>query len=307
MQVLYGTEFVPVFVRGAAVAIGNFDGVHRGHQALLEAAMAAGRTEGRPAGAVLFEPHPRAYFAPREPHFQLTPLPQKLAILDGLGLRLAVVLPFDAAMAALSAEAFIDRVLIEGLSVAHVVIGYDFFFGHKRGGSPRTMIEAGAKKGFGVTVIEPVSASGEVYSSSAIRLKLARGDVTGAAQALGRNWRVRGRVIGGAKRGMGMGFPTANLPMPPGTALGHGIYAVRAHVEGVSHDAAAYLGTRPTFDDGLPVLEVFLFDFDGDLYGREMTVEFVGFVRPDRKFASADDLIAQMQKDVVVARGLLAS
>ncbi|PPD27415.1 MAG: bifunctional riboflavin kinase/FMN adenylyltransferase [Hyphomicrobium sp.] len=306
MQVLNGIDFIPAFAKGAAVAIGNFDGVHRGHQTLIATAVGRARELGRPSGVIVFEPHPRQYFAPGQPHFHLTPLNEKLRVLAALGLKLVVVLPFDARMASLTAEAFIEDVLVSNLSVSHVVIGYDFFFGRKRGGNPQTMREAGARLGFGVSVVEPVAQDGEVFSSSEIRLKLARGDVAGAAQALGRNWRVSGRVIGGAKRGTGMGFPTANVPMPQGTALGHGIFAVHAIIDGLRHEAAAYLGTRPTFDDGMPVLEVFLFDFDGDLYGRDMTVEFIAFIRPDRKFADAGELVAQMEKDVAEARRLLA-
>ncbi len=306
MQVLNGSDFIPALAKGAAIAIGNFDGVHRGHQALIATAVARARELGRPSGVIVFEPHPRQYFAPGEPHFHLTPLNEKLRVLATLGLKLVVVLPFDARMASLTAEAFIEDVLVSNLSVSHVVIGYDFFFGRKRGGNPQTMREAGARLGFGVSVIEPVAQDGEVFSSSEIRLKLARGDVSGAARALGRSWRVSGRVIGGAKRGTGMGFPTANVPMPQGTALGHGIFAVHAIIDGHRHEAAAYLGTRPTFDDGMPVLEVFLFDFDGDLYGRDMTVEFIAFIRPDRKFADGGELVAQMEKDVAEARRLLA-
>ena len=176
--------------------------------------------------------------------------------------------PFDGALAALSADAFVDRVIVDGLGARHVVIGHDFFFGKNRGGTPETMQAAAARAGFGITIIPPVAEDGEVFSSSAIRLRLAQGDVKGAARLLGRAWRAVGNVVGGAKRGTGLGFPTANIPLPRGTALGHGIYAVRVHTGGERHDAAAYLGTRPTYDDGMPVLEVFLFDFDGDLYGQ---------------------------------------
>jgi riboflavin kinase/FMN adenylyltransferase len=307
MQVVHGYRNVPVAARGAVLAIGNFDGVHRGHQALLRAASAIGRELGVPAGALIFEPHPRAFFHPEEPHFHLTSLAQKLAIFERNGLDLAVVLPFDAELAALSADDFVDRVIVEGLGARHVVIGHDFFFGRKRGGTPETMQAAAGTAGFGLTIIPPVAEDGEVFSSSAIRLRLAQGDVKGAARLLGRAWRVAGTVVGGAKRGTGLGFPTANIPLPRGTALGHGIYAVRVHIDGERHDAAAYLGTRPTYDDGMPVLEVFLFDFDGDLYGRSIEVEFVDFVRADRKFDSSEALIAQMQTDVARARDILAA
>jgi riboflavin kinase/FMN adenylyltransferase len=198
-------------------------------------------------------------------------------------------------------------VLVEALGVSHVVIGYDFFFGRNRGGTPETMRQAGETLGFGVTIVAPVADAGEAFSSTAVRLKLAQGDVTGAAHGLGRRWRVRGKVVGGAKRGTGLGFPTANIPLAKGTALAHGIYAVRTYIDGKEIDGAAYLGTRPTFDNGMPVLEVFLFDFDGDLYGREIEVEFVDFIRDDRKFDSAEALKAQMEDDCAVARKLLAA
>jgi riboflavin kinase / FMN adenylyltransferase len=188
-----------------------------------------------------------------------------------------------------------------------VVIGHDFFFGKGRSGTPEIMREAAQRLGFGLTVIAPVAEEGEVFSSSAIRLRLAQGDVKGAAAMLGRWWRAGGKVIGGAKRGAGLGFPTANVPLARGTALGHGIYAVRVFVAGKRYDGAAYLGTRPTYDNGMPVLEVFLFGFEGDLYGRDIEVEFIDFVREDRKFASSEELIAQMQADCAKAAEILAS
>jgi riboflavin kinase/FMN adenylyltransferase len=325
MQVLHSAAHVPHEARGACLAIGNFDGVHRGHQALIAAAVKEARRLRKPAGVMVFEPHPREFFQPHEPHFTLTPLNEKLRLLRTSGIDLAVVLPFDAALAGLTAQDFIERILVAGLGVGHVVIGYDFFFGKGRTGTPETMRAAGAETGFGVTVVAPVAEAGEVFSSSGIRLKLAQGDVQGAAHDLDRWWHVSGKVVGGARRGTGLGFPTANVPMPKGTALGHGIYAVRvlvgrdAHVASKtrdshdtsktrdSHDGAAYLGTRPTFDNGMPVLEVFLFDFDGDLYGREITVEFIGFIRADRKFDSAEALKTQMELDVTEARRVLAA
>jgi riboflavin kinase/FMN adenylyltransferase len=165
---------------------------------------------------------------------------------------------------------------------------------------------AAERHGFGLTIVAPVAEDGEVFSSSAIRLRLAQGDAKGAARMLGRWWRAGGGVVGGAKRGMELGFPTANVPLPRGTGLGHGIYAVRAYLSGERYDGAAYLGTRPTYDDGMPVLEVFLFGFDGDLYGREIGVEFIDFVRADRKFDTSEALIAQMQADCARATEILA-
>ena len=305
MIVLHGTASVPPAGRGAALAIGNFDGVHRGHQALLQAARDAAAKTGGKAGVMLFEPHPREFFQPDKPHFRLTPLPRKLELLEAFGLDLAVVLRFDAALAGLSAEAFIAQVLVQELHVAHVVVGYDFHFGKGRAGDPKTLRRAAATHGFGVTVVAQVAEAGEVFSSSAIRAELAQGDVQGAAEMLGHWWRVTGTVIGGAKRGAGLGFPTANIALAPGTALAHGIYAVRVTVDGKSHPAAAYLGTRPTFDDGAPVLEVFVLDFDDDLYGRQIAVDFIDHIRGDRRFEGIDDLKAQMQHDCDRARILL--
>jgi riboflavin kinase / FMN adenylyltransferase len=307
MKVLHGTDNVPAQARGAALAIGNFDGVHRGHQALLRQTRRQAATLGRPAGVILFQPHPREFFQPDKPHFRLTPLPRKLELLEVFGLDLAVVLRFDAALAGLTADAFIARVLVEALAASHIVVGYDFRFGKARSGDPETLQRAGQAHGFGVTVVAQVADAGEVFASNAIRAELAQGDVKGAAHMLGHWWRVTGRVIGGAKRGTGLGFPTANIALDRGTALGHGIYAVRVHVEGERHAGAAYLGTRPMFDDGEPVLEVFLLDFDGDLYGREIAVEFIDYVRADARLPSLEALKEQMAKDVARVREILAA
>lgn len=307
MLVLQGYRDIPAQARGSAIALGNFDGVHRGHQALIALAVEKARELSVPSAVMLFEPHPREFFKPNEPHFHLTNLPQKLAELEKLGIDIAIVIPFDKEFSSLSAADFIGRVLVQSLGVSHVLIGYDFFYGAGRSGSPDLLWRAGEELHFGVSVLAPVAHDGAVVSSSAIRLKLAQGDVKGAAEDLGRNWRVAGKVVGGAKRGTGLGFPTANIPMPKGTSLGHGIYAVRTHHDGVAHDGAAYLGTRPTFDSGMPVLEVFLFDFDGDLYGHDIEVSFVDHIREDRKFDTADALVAQMQADVAKCREVLAA
>jgi riboflavin kinase/FMN adenylyltransferase len=306
MLILNSTQAVPAAARGAALAIGNFDGVHKGHQVLLGTARQIARVTGKPAGAMLFEPHPRELFAPGKPFFRITPLPRKLALLEQFGMDVVAILAFDQALASLSAEEFVARILVQDLGVSHVVVGYDFHFGKGRGGNAGLLREAGVRHGFGVTEVAPVADGGEAYSSSGIRALLAKGDVAGAGRRLGHWWRVVGTVVGGAKRGTGMGFPTANVTLAPGTELGFGIYAVRVHLDGAVHDAAAYLGTRPTFDDGAPVLEIFLFDFDGDLYGREIGVEFIDFIRGDRKFEGMEALKAQMALDCEEARAILA-
>lgn len=306
MDILHSHKDVPKQARRAVLAIGNFDGVHRGHQALLDTTQNLAKERSAPAGVMIFEPHPREIFHPEEPHFRLTQLDEKLRIFRRLNLDMVVVMPFDATLANLTADAFCQQVLVDALNVRHVVIGYDFFFGKGRSGSPETLQKLGARSGFRTTIMAPIAEDGEVFSSTAIRLKLAQGDVRGAAHALGRWWQVRGTVIDGAHRGTGLGFPTANIPLPKGTTLAHGIYAVRVNVGGADLEGAAYLGTRPTFDDGQPVLEVFLFDFDGNLYGQNLTVTFIDFIRPDRKFDNPGALIDQMEADTTEARSRLA-
>lgn len=307
MQVIEGYQNAPAFARGASIAIGNFDGVHRGHQALIELAVAKARELSSAAGVMVFEPHPREYFKPGEPQFRLTSLAQKLEMFDALGLDFAIVMPFNAELANMPAADFIANVLVAGLGIRHAVIGYDFFFGKGRTGTPDMLWQAGEKYGFQVSVLAPVAEEGEVFSSSAIRMHLAQGDVAGAARGLGRYWSVKGKVVPGAQRGRGIGYPTANIALSRGTALAHGIYAVKVRAGAETYDGAAYLGTRPTFDDGSPVLEVFLFDFDGDLYGKEIEVAFVAHLRGDRRFDGVEALKAQMAQDCAKAKEMLAS
>lgn len=308
MLVVKGYTNVPDAARRAVLAIGNFDGVHRGHQALLgEARRLAAKPPAGPAGVVLFDPHPRTLFTPDAAHFQLTPHDEKLALLARYGCDVAVVLDFNRALASLSAETFVDSVLVKALDVRHVIVGYDFHYGKARGGTPSTLAEAGRAHGFGVTIVPPVADGGIAISSTAVRQALGAGRVEAAAEMLGRWWRVSGVVHGGAKRGTGMGYPTANITLAPGVALGHGIYAVRVEVDGAVHNGAAYLGTRPTFDNGAPVLETFLFDFDDDLYGKRITLAFISHLRGDQAFDGMPALIAQMDRDVAEARRRLAA
>ena len=307
MNVIHGYDHLPANARGAVLAIGNFDGVHRGHQALLAMTRERATALKAAAGVIIFEPHPRAVFQPDRPHFTLTALEQKLALLERYGMDVTIVLAFDTAFAGLTAADFVERVLVAGLGVRHVIVGYDFHYGRARLGTPATLTAAGRELGFGVTVVEQVADRGEIVSSSAIRAELAQGDIRSANERLGHRWRVSGRVVSGAKRGTGLGYPTANIKLARGTALAHGIYAVFVDVHGVRHQGAAYLGTRPTFDHGEALLETFLLDFDADLYGREITLEFVDFIRPDRKFDASPDLVAQMAQDVARVREVLAA
>ena len=296
----------PIATRGTVMALGNFDGVHRGHQALLARACEVAMSRGAKPAVMVFEPHPRSFFQPDRPLFELTPLPRKLKLLELFGIDVAAVVTFDAALAALTAEQFVDDVLADGLGIAHAVAGYNFFFGKGRGGNPQVLQELGAKAGIGVDVVEAVGAAGETFSSSRARELLAEGDPRGAAEVLGYWWRVVGEVTGGARRGRDLGFPTANITLADSQVLRHGIYAVRVHVDGAVRHGAAYLGTRPTFDDGPPVLETFLLDFDGDLYGKTLEVEFIDYLRDDARFPDADSLVDQMRIDCEKAARLLA-
>lgn len=305
MEVLEGYRHCPGPLKGAALAIGNLDGVHRGHQAVLQAALEAAQAAGAPAGVMTFEPHPRQFFRPDVPLFRLTPEPVKLELFAALGLDLAAVLRFDAELASLGAEAFVREILVDGLGVSHVVTGENFRFGKGRGGDPGVLRELGEKHGFAVTTLAPQGAGGDAFSSSAVRARLAEGDPRGAAEILGYWWRVVGTVTGGDRRGHGLGFPTANIAAPPGFGLKHGIYAARVQVGEASHRGAAYLGTRPSFGAGEAAIETFLFDFSGDLYGRDIEIEIIDFLRGDATFESDDALKAQMRSDCEKAAAIL--
>jgi len=293
-------------LRGATVAIGNFDGVHRGHKAVIAAALARARALGKPAAALTFEPHPRAFFNPDEPLFRLTPEPAKLRLLAATGLDGAIVLSFDAELAKLSAEDFVGRVLVDRFAISGAAIGFNFHFGANRAGSPEFLRAQGARHGFAVDIVPPLSDGGRPVSSGPIRAALAAGRLDDAAEFLGYPWFVSGTVIHGDKRGRELGFPTANLRLDPACALRHGIYAVRAAVAGRRYDGVASFGCRPMFDTGAVLLEIFLFDFSGDLYGADMDVAFIAWLRDEVVFASAKDLVRQMEEDSRDARAALA-
>ena len=293
-------------LRGAIAAIGNFDGVHRGHRAVIDAAIAQAAALDCPAIAVTFEPHPRAVLRPAEPVFRLTDEKAKLRLLAATGLAGALVLTFDAKFAALSAEAFVADILVGRLGIRGATIGFDFHFGHRRRGAPEFLAAQGKRLGFAVEAAPPLEDEGRPVSSSSIRAALAEGRVVEAAEFLGYPWFVTGRVVRGDRRGRGLGFPTANLALDPACALKHGIYAVRVKAGGKLHDGVASFGTRPTFDDGAPLLETHLFDFAGDLYDTEIDVAFIGWIRAELKFDTADALVRRMDEDARLARLALA-
>jgi riboflavin kinase / FMN adenylyltransferase len=293
-------------LRGAVVAIGNFDGVHRGHRAVIGAALQKARASGRPAAALTFEPHPRAFFNPGEPLFRLTDEAAKLRLLATTGLDGAIVLTFDAALAGLSAEDFVSRILVERFAVSGAAIGFNFHFGMNRAGSPDFLKALGETHGFAVEVVPLFKDQGRPVSSGPIRDALAAGRLHEAAEFLGYPWFVSGAVIHGDKRGRELGFPTANLTLDAACGLRHGIYAVRVALGRRRHDGVASFGRRPMFDTGAVLLEVFLFDFTGDLYGQNIDVAFIDWIREERMFDSAQALIAQMKDDSRLARQALA-
>jgi riboflavin kinase / FMN adenylyltransferase len=291
---------------GAVVAIGNFDGVHRGHRAVIAAARARAQTLGRPAAALTFEPHPRGFFRPDEPLFRLTDERAKLRLLAATGLAGAIVLRFDAALAGLSAEDFIARILVGRFAVAGVAIGFDFHFGLNRAGSPDYLAAQGAKLGFTVDVVPRFEDAGRPVRSGPIRAALAAGRVAEANELLGYPWFVSAAVVHGDKRGRAFGYPTANLRLDPACGLAHGIYAVRVGVGERRYDGVASFGRRPMFDQGSVLLEAFLFDFSGDLYGEVIDVAFIDWIRPELKLDSVEDLVRRMDEDARLARAALA-
>lgn len=296
---------VPDALRGAVLALGNFDGVHRGHAELARVAVEMAAGQGGKVAALTFEPHPRSVFKPDEPVFRLTPPQVKMELLGQAGLPLTFVLPFDREIAAIAAEAFVDGLLLEKLGAAGLVCGYDFHFGKGRTGSPETLQARGQAAGVPVRVVPPYSWAGEPVSSTLIRTALEQGDVARAAQFLGRPWFVRGVIAHGDKRGRELGYPTANMHLARDCRLRYGIYAVRMRIDGRWRDGVASFGSRPTFDDGAPRLETFVFDFAGDLYGRKVDVALVAWLRGEAKFDSLEPLIAQMDADSARARDIL--
>lgn len=306
-------EPAPPSLQGAVAAIGNFDGVHLGHQALIAAARELAAPDARPVAVVTFEPHPRAYFRPDAPDFRLTSPAAKMRLLAAFGVEAAFVQRFDAALAGTSARDFVAGRLAGTLGLAGVVVGENFRFGQGREGHAGTLADIASGLGLACRVVAPVVAAGESVSSSRIRAALADGAAADANALLGYRWFVEAEVEHGAKRGRTLGFPTANMRLPEGCRLRHGIYAVRlatvddAGGAGVVLGGVASFGRRPTFDDGRPLLETYAFDFAGDLYGRTLRVELLAWIRGEERFASAEALVERMREDERAARVALAA
>jgi len=299
----------PPGLAGAVVAIGNFDGVHRGHLAVIKRARTLADELNCPCAVLTFEPHPGDFFKGPNTIFRLTPRDAKARALERLGIDGMIVITFDKVLASLPAEAFTVEILVRRLNVRAVVAGYDFHFGAGRSGSPALLKEAGKRHGFAVEIVERVAAGtadiNEAASSTAARAALEAGDAERSTRLLGHPFAILGNVIHGQELGRTLGFPTANLLPDPSCRLRHGIYAVRVVVGAKTYDGVASYGRRPTFDNGQALLEAFLFDFSGDLYGETIEVLFIGWIRAEAKFASAAALIAQMKRDDARAREIL--
>jgi len=298
--------------RGSVVAIGNFDGVHRGHQIVIGRAAETARGLGAPLSVLTFEPHPYHVFHPEAPPFRLTPFRAKAHHIEALGVDLLFVLPFDLAFSKVSADDFVRTLIVERLAARHAVVGFDFHFGHQRGGTPEVLRKLGERLGFGVTVVAPLEAEGgTVYSSTRIRQHLTAGEAREAAILLGRPFEIEGRVEMGDQRGRTIGFPTANLRLGDTLRPAGGVYAVRVEIEEETpqrwRDGVANLGTRPTVGGTDLRLEAHLFDFAADLYGKHLRVALIEHLRPERKFSGLDELKAQIAADATRARAILAS
>ncbi|WP_417512836.1 bifunctional riboflavin kinase/FAD synthetase [Minwuia sp.] len=311
MHIVRLSNPVAADLRGAAIAIGNFDGVHSGHRMLIERARDAGTARDAHHGVLTFEPHPREYFARNAPPFRLTNFRAKAAGLCHAGVDLMAVASFGRRMANMSAADFVDRILVERLGVGHVVVGYDFAFGHKRSGNVSYLRAAADHHGFGLTVVDPIREGDEVISSTRIRDALWQGEPRRAAALLGHWWEIHGRVRKGDQRGRTIGFPTANIALGGYLEPQFGVYAVQIgwpeRGEIVWRDGVANLGRRPTFNKTEVLLEVNVFDFSGDIYGKRAQVRFIDFIRPEQKFDGLDALKAQIAADAERSREILAS
>ena len=307
MRIVRDHQYVNPDDRGASVAIGNFDGVHLGHQHVIELA----RRDDAPLGVLTFEPHPREFFARDASPFRLMNADAKANRLEKLGVDILYELPFNRALAELEAEAFARDILSEGLGLTHVVVGADFCFGKGRSGTAQGLVEFGQRFGFDVTIAELLAGQSGAVSSTAIRTALSEGLPRDAAKMLGHWHRIEGPVIHGEKRGRQLGYPTANMSLEGLHVPRLGVYAVSVDVlDGPhvgSYNGVASLGVRPMFNGEEPNLETFLFDFTGDLYGAEMSVALIDFLRPEAKFDGLDALIAQMDNDSAQARAILAA
>lgn len=312
LRIFRHTTDLPADARGSVVALGNFDGVHRGHRQVIGRAAEAAGAAGVPVAVLTFEPHPRRLFRPADPPFRLTPFRIKARHIEELGVDLLFVIHFDAEFSRRTAEAFVREVLVRDLGARHVVVGHDFVFGRGRGGDVGLLRRMAGEGGFEVSEVSPAAdEGGGIFSSTRVRTLLAAGKPREAARLLGRPWEIEGRVEHGFQRGRTIGFPTANLDLDDYQRPAFGVYAVRAGIDQgtgtVWHGGVANLGRRPTVGGTAELLEVHLFDYSGDLYGRHLRVQLLDFLREERKFDGLDALRRQIGEDAAAARRLLSS
>lgn len=308
MELVRGLYNLRARHRGCVATIGNFDGVHRGHQHMIAAVRAAAIRVALPAAVITFEPTPREFFEGDAAPARLTRLREKLEALASYGVDRVLVLRFDRRVQAMGATEFVERLLVDGLGVRHMVVGHDFHFARRREGNLALLQEAGRRHGFTVEEVGRYMDEGERVSSSLVRDALGRGDLERARKLLGRPYRMAGRVRRGAQLGRTLGFPTANLALHRKVVPLWGVFAVRVSGAGLAdHPAVVSLGTRPTINGTEPLLEVHVFDFDGDLYGRYLDVDFILRLRDERRFETIDALVAQMHRDAAAARAALGA
>ena len=306
MQRLASAIDMPGHFRGGVIALGNFDGFHRGHQAVVAAAIAQARREGRPAIVATFDPHPARLFRPEAAPFRLTTLDQRQRLFAAAGADAMLVIGFDASIAGLDPEGFVADTLVARFGAAAVVTGEDFTFGARRAGNVAALAELGARHGLATQAVGPIGDEGGPVSSSRIRAALLAGDCAAATRLLTRPFAIEGMVIHGDKLGRTIGYPTANVALGDYQRPRYGIYAVRVALDdGRRIDGVANLGIRPSFDPPKELLEPHLFDFGADLYGRTIEVSLEAFVRPEARFDTIEALVAQMDRDSAEARTLL--
>lgn len=305
-RIIHGWKHLTDADRGAAVALGNFDGVHKGHQSVIAGAAAAAKAADAPLAVITFDPHPRRLFQPDEPAFRLMTIDQQARALAEMGVELLYVLNFDFEMANFSDRGFAEHVLHEGLGVRHVAVGFDISFGKGRTGSPEAMKAYGAEFGFTVSVAEAAGEGAEKYSSTAVRAALREGRPEEAAAILGRPFAIEGVVRRGQQLGRTLGFPTANVFMADYVVPRLGVYATRTRLpDGRVVPGVANIGNNPTTGEVETRLEVWLFDFDEDLYGQVIETQLIAFLRPEEKFGSIDEMVLQIRRDEAAARAIL--
>lgn len=308
MEIVSLSSPIPQKAKGCSIALGNFDGVHKGHQEIIARTLEIAKKSGTKSAVMTFEPHPVSLFNPNIENFRLTTLSQKAKRLAALGIDFLFAVDFNAEFAAITAEKFIQDILVSKLEVANVIIGYDFIFGHKRGGNGDMLKSMSSKCNYNFTQVDAVGEDGAIFSSTKIRQKLASGDLAQVKLMLGHNHVIAGKIEHGDNRGKSIGFPTINIDSGNILRPKSGVYAVKINIEGdnKSYNGVANIGTKPTFGENSQTLEVHIFDFDKDIYGKNVEIEFIEYIRDERKFDNIEQLQAQIAEDCIKGRGILS-